>query len=143
MTSGIPIFYYGDEQYFNGGSDPRNREPLWGKMNQQSEMYVLLKKLVSFRKANLLWNLDQVQRYADDQFYAFTRGNILTAYTNSNDYIKRNITYHPYKNGDKLCNIFNSSDCVSVDNNNFDIVLLNGEFKIFVLQNRQKLLQEE
>ena len=26
---GIPMFYYGDEQYFNGGSDPQNREVLF------------------------------------------------------------------------------------------------------------------
>lgn len=30
LTDGIPIVYYGDEQYFSGGNDPANREPLWG-----------------------------------------------------------------------------------------------------------------
>jgi alpha-amylase len=30
MTSrGIPIMYYGTEQYFDGGNDPFDREPLW------------------------------------------------------------------------------------------------------------------
>lgn len=30
LTSrGIPFVYYGDEQYFNGGNDPANRESLW------------------------------------------------------------------------------------------------------------------
>ncbi|KAJ3334017.1 hypothetical protein HDU76_013092 [Blyttiomyces sp. JEL0837] len=29
FTNGIPIFYYGTEQSFNGGNDPNDREPLW------------------------------------------------------------------------------------------------------------------
>ncbi|KIY43712.1 glycoside hydrolase family 13 protein [Fistulina hepatica ATCC 64428] len=29
MSDGIPIMYYGQEQYFSGGGDPYNREPLW------------------------------------------------------------------------------------------------------------------
>jgi len=33
---GIPIFYYGDEQGFNGATDPYCREPLWTKMNKDS-----------------------------------------------------------------------------------------------------------
>jgi alpha-amylase len=40
MTArGIPFFYYGDEQYFSGGSDPANRESLWNAMDTTSEMY--------------------------------------------------------------------------------------------------------
>ena len=35
MTSvGIPMVYYGAEQYFAGGNDPANRETLWGHMNK-------------------------------------------------------------------------------------------------------------
>ena len=32
ILAGIPIIYYGDEQSFNGGDDPYNREPLFGRM---------------------------------------------------------------------------------------------------------------
>lgn len=40
MTSrGIPFVYYGSEQYFGGGADPNNREPLWGSFNTQSALY--------------------------------------------------------------------------------------------------------
>lgn len=35
MTSvGIPIVYYGAEQFFAGGNDPHNRETLWTNMNK-------------------------------------------------------------------------------------------------------------
>jgi alpha-amylase len=36
---GIPFFYYGNEQYFNGGNDPLNRESLWNAMDTNSEGY--------------------------------------------------------------------------------------------------------
>jgi alpha-amylase len=29
MARGIPVFYYGGEQYFKGPQDPGCREPLW------------------------------------------------------------------------------------------------------------------
>ena len=42
-------------------------------------------------------------QYVDDNFYAFTRGNVLAFFTNvqSSQY---KITYHDFKEGDKLCN---------------------------------------
>jgi len=46
MTSrGIPFVYYGSEQYFGGGNDPKNREPLWGNFNTQSALYQQIAKV--------------------------------------------------------------------------------------------------
>lgn len=40
LTSvGIPIIYYGSEQYFNGGQDPYDREPMWNSFNRNSDLY--------------------------------------------------------------------------------------------------------
>lgn len=40
MTArGIPFFYYGDEQGFNGGNDPANRESLWNAMDTNADVY--------------------------------------------------------------------------------------------------------
>lgn len=36
---GIPFFYYGDEQGFNGGADPNNREPMWGHFDRNHELF--------------------------------------------------------------------------------------------------------
>lgn len=45
----------------------------------------------------------------------------------------RKITYHPYKPGQKLCNLLYSGDCIIVTADNLvNVVLLNGESKIFV-----------
>lgn len=42
------------------------------------------------------------------------------------------ISYHPFSNGQVICNVFfPSSDCITV-NGGFNIYLLNGEVKIYV-----------
>ena len=38
-AQGIPFYYYGSEQAFNGAGDPKNRESLWQAMNTDSEIY--------------------------------------------------------------------------------------------------------
>ena len=56
------------------------------------------------RKEQKIWDKTIVQRYADDNFYAFTRGNMLACFTNVQS-LQRTITYHEFNNGDKLCNV--------------------------------------
>eukprot|EP00029_Vermamoeba_vermiformis_P005603 TRINITY_DN1998_c0_g1_i1.p1 TRINITY_DN1998_c0_g1~~TRINITY_DN1998_c0_g1_i1.p1 ORF type:complete len:471 (-),score=85.46 TRINITY_DN1998_c0_g1_i1:52-1464(-) len=133
---GIPIIYYGTEQGFAGGNDPNNREPLWTSgYNTNTDLYTHIKTLVAFRKQAQLWNYDQVQRYADDNFYAYTRDQYFVALTNvgqNGNQIVRTITYHPYKNGQKLCNLFYPTDCVVVANNQFQVYLDNGESKVLL-----------
>ena len=107
------MFYYGGEQYYSGGDDPNNREPLWDNYNTDTELYKILTKVHALRKKVNIWDLEIVQRYADDNFYAFTRGNVLACFTNTYS-IQRTITYHEYSEGDKLCDILNESDCVIV-----------------------------
>ena len=36
VWEGIPVFYYAGEQYYAGGADPNNREPLWDNYNTKS-----------------------------------------------------------------------------------------------------------
>lgn len=100
-------------------------------MDTNSEIYKIVKKINEFRKSVSIWNLPQVQRYADDVFYAFTRGNIFAAFTNQEYDFSRPITYHPYPNGTKLCNIFNNNDVLFVNNNQFQVYMSGGNFKIY------------
>jgi len=129
---GIPMVYYGDEHAFGGGPDPTNRETLWTNMHTDSDIYQFLKILNNFRKETQFYKHDQIQRYSDDSFYAFTRGEYFFAFTNSLDYQSKTITYHPYPDGTVLCNIFHREDCIEVKNGEFFVVLINGEMKIFV-----------
>ena len=117
---GIPVFYYGGEQFYSGGADPNNREPLWGNYNTQSEMYVALAAANKVRKEHKVWTSPLVQRYVDDVFYAFTRGDVLIAVTRGEG-CQRTINYHDFKDGDKLCNALDTSDCVTVQGKNINI----------------------
>jgi len=114
LSNGIPIVYYGDEQYFNGGSDPLNRETLFNKKNKDSDLYITIKQVNSARQAYEVWNTPQIQRYADDNFYAYTRGDLLALFVNIDEFITREITFHEFAENSKLCNIFDANDCVYV-----------------------------
>jgi len=127
---GIPIIYYGEEQAFNGGKDPENREPLWTSMRTDSEMYQYLKTLVTFRRDTEFYKHDQVERLVDEHFYAFSRGQYFFAFTNSEDEQIRTVNYHPYQDGAVLCNIFNQDKCVEVKNGEFQLCLQDKQVQI-------------
>ena len=124
LWEGIPIHYYGGEQYFSGGDDPTNREPLWNNYNTDSELYKIIGKVNNLRKKVNIWNYNVVQRYCVENFYAFTRGNVLACFSN-NDGGSYVISYHEFDNGDKLCNILDDDDCVIVTDNIININMLN------------------
>ncbi|EFA77339.1 putative alpha-amylase [Heterostelium album PN500] len=135
-SEGIPIVYYGSEQAFNGGADPDNRETLWTTgFNTDSTLYQFIRTVVLFVKQQSLYQYPQIQRYADDSFYAFTRGDTFVALTNGGSnqgQISRTITYQPYQDGTTLCNIFwPTEDCIKVVDGQFTIYLDNGESKIY------------
>jgi len=135
MGQGIPIIYYGTEQGFSGSADPNNREILWASgFSTSNPLFSIITTLITYRKSAQVWNYPQTQRYADAQFYAFTRGNTFVALTNvgsNGGQIIRNITYHPYSNGQKLCDLFYQTDCITVTNGSFSVYLDSGESKVF------------
>ena len=133
MWEGIPVFYYGGEQFFNGGGDPNNREPLWGHYDTSSDMYVTLKKANEVRVNKKIWTTEVIQRYADDVFYAFTRGDVLVCLTRGES-CSRSITYHEFNIGDKLCNALDSNDCVTVDSSKSIAINMGQDPKIYVKQ---------
>ena len=116
--------YYGGEQYYSGGDAPENREPLWDNYNTESELYKILGKVNSLRKQIQIWEYDTVLRYVDDNFYAFTRGNVLACFTNTNS-LQITISYHDFSEGDTLCNILDDKDCVSVSDGSINIEMGN------------------
>jgi len=133
---GVPILYYGTEQGYAGGNDPNNREPLWTSgFSMSNSLFGLISTLAAYRTRAQLWNYPQVQRYSDDHFYAFTRGTTFVALTNGGSnqaQITRSITYHPYADGTKLCNLLYPEDCITVAGGKFSVYLNNGEFKVFL-----------
>ena len=105
----------------------------WGTIlcwRTDSILYQIISKVNPLRKKVSIWNLQIFQRYADNNFYAFTKGNVLACFTNVNS-LERPITYHEYNEGDTLCNILYDNDCVSVSGGTIDINM--GDYpKVYV-----------
>lgn len=49
MYDGIPVVYYGQEQYFKGRDDPANREPLWPSQYHDNDAVRLIASINQFR----------------------------------------------------------------------------------------------
>eukprot|EP00343_Euplotes_focardii_P008497 CAMPEP_0205822688 /NCGR_PEP_ID=MMETSP0206-20130828/13615_1 /ASSEMBLY_ACC=CAM_ASM_000279 /TAXON_ID=36767 /ORGANISM="Euplotes focardii, Strain TN1" /LENGTH=394 /DNA_ID=CAMNT_0053119183 /DNA_START=225 /DNA_END=1409 /DNA_ORIENTATION=+ len=115
FAEGIPIVYYGTEQYYGGGDDPKNREQLWTNFDTSSNLYTMLKEAISVRKSHQTWGHKYVERYIDDHFLAFSRNDVLIALTNTGNPGTKLVTYHPFNEGDVVCNIFDG-ECQTVNN---------------------------
>ena len=74
-------------------------------------MYVALAAANKVRKEKQVWTQPVVQRYADDVFYAFTRG----------EGCQRSLDYHRFKEGETLCNALDTSDCITVQGGKLNI----------------------
>lgn len=133
-SKGIPITYYGSEQAFNGGDDPLNREVLWTSKYSTGDIPNFLTVINKARKVTSWFNQVQIERYIDDFFYAFSRGTTFFTFTNQPDKQQvRTITYHPYAEGQTICNIFYpTTDCITIKNKMFTVYLVGGEVKIYV-----------
>ena len=95
--NGIPIMYYGTEQYFNGGNDPYDREALWPTKLQKTDLYHWVAKINAARAETGWWKSKQIERWCDDRFFAFTRGDTFFAFsTDYNGDESRTVTYHSY-----------------------------------------------
>ncbi|KAG8777412.1 hypothetical protein FRC12_000372 [Ceratobasidium sp. 428] len=49
MYDGIPVVYYGQEQYFKGRDDPANREPLWPSGYHENDALNMMTTMNQFR----------------------------------------------------------------------------------------------
>lgn len=134
FAKGIPILYYGTEQGYSGDDDPHNREQLWPNFNVQHPLYRYIKKIIELRKKFRIWEEDQIERYVQHNVYAFSRGKVLVAVTNTHSRVEYHFGSTPYDDGEVVCNIFHPSDCVRVRNHHLHVVLNDGEPKIYVPQ---------
>lgn len=89
---GIPVIYYGDEQYLhndtNGGGDPYNR-PMMSSFSTATTGYKLINKLSGLRQSNtaLAYGTTQ-QRWMNNDVYIFERqfyNNVVLVAINKND----------------------------------------------------------
>jgi alpha-amylase len=105
---------------------------MFGRHDNSSDLYQMMKIVNEVRKKEKIYYKVFVQRYVDDNIYAFTRGNVLIVVTNTNKKIEAKINNHRFKIGDIYCNALLKEDCIIV-NDNIDIIM-NGEPKIYIKQ---------
>ena len=130
---GIPIFYYGSEQGFGGGYDPANREPMWNNFNQNHEIFKFIQAINRARKATSANTMPFQEKWVDDNFYCFTRGKFFVGLTNRvSGSLSVDVPNTGFSEGDTVCNIFNSSDCVRIGGGKLHLTLNNGEVKIYI-----------
>ena len=136
---GIPVLYYGDEQYFTGGVDPENREPLWGHYNKTSPLYIKYALSNKIRKGKKIWETELENFDCDEVFCSFTRGDILVAVTRG-EACEKTVKEHTFKNGDIICNIFDTEDCLEVGEDGIELNM--GEDpKVYIKKDDLKLLE--
>ena len=136
---GIPVLYYGDEQYFTGGVDPENREPLWGHYYKTSPLYIKYALSNKIRKGKKIWETELENFDCDEVFCSFTRGDILIAVTRG-EACERTVKEHKFENGDIICNIFDTEDCLEVGENGIELNM--GEDpKVYVKKDDLKYLE--
>jgi alpha-amylase len=130
---GIPFYYYGSEQAYAGGSDPHNRESLWQDMNTQSDIYKMTATVNRVRKDHNIGHQQQMEKYVTDNFYAYSRGNVLVALTNTHDKQHESVPNTPWSDGTEVCNAFYpTTDCQTISGGAVDVWLADGESKIYV-----------
>jgi glycosidase len=132
---GIGLLFYGDEQAFAGGNYPNNCEVLWPYINNTgSQMYSFVKAVVAYRKANQVWNYSWVERYCAQNFYVYSRGQAMMAFSNTDKNQMYWVAYHPYQVGNVVCNVLQTNDCVTVTSQGVQIFLDGGECKLYQLK---------
>jgi len=96
-------------------------------------MYKFIGKVNAIRSQEKWWNYPAVERWCDDNFYAFSRNDVLVVLSNvDNASIERTITFSDYAPGTVLVNQLDEADTVTVgDDKSYTVVLPEGLPKIY------------
>ncbi|EEB05470.1 alpha-amylase [Schizosaccharomyces japonicus yFS275] len=88
FMDGFPIIYQGQEQMYNGGDDPENRDALWkSRYDTTNSMFRVISSLLKYRLklcdiySNFTTEPTQ-PLLVNDQLYAFTRPGVYVILTN-------------------------------------------------------------
>ena len=112
-------------------------------MNTDSDIYKMPAAVNNARKSTQSYNSDFQEKYVLDNFYAFSRGDMLVALTNSHNQQQIAIPNTPWSDGTTVCNIFYpDSDCQTISNKTINVTLANGENKIYVPKSSLEQTQE-
>ena len=130
---GIPVVYYGDEQYFNGGGDPGCREALWeSNYDTTTPLYQYYKVSLHYRKKKALWDKDLEQLIFGTDYYFFRRGDdVLIGVSPERESTNELELNGKIKKG-TFCNIFHKKDCIEIPDDGKVTITLNNDPKVYI-----------
>lgn len=115
MSDGIPIVYYGQEQYSNGNADPYNRAPLWPSGYANTTAYQLVTTLNKFRNfltQNSTWLYSSANVLATTEYgIAIMKGDVISIITNIGS-PPRNVSIPVYTHFQTETDLVNILTCV-------------------------------
>lgn len=79
-------------------------------MDTESEMYQFVAKINAARKAVKVWDHPYIERYVLDNFFAFSKGDMVVMTTNHDTEVNVEMPYIPFDDGTEVCNIFWPND---------------------------------
>lgn len=124
LRDGIPIVYYGQEQHYDGGVVPNQREALWlGGYDIYSELYGWIQQTNKVRAAAAAANADFLTSRTESLFYeddaeggsvvAFRKGQMMSMFTNGGVNATNDVNYaiqralHKYAIGSEVVDVLN------------------------------------
>ena len=139
---GIPVLYYGDEQYFEGGGDPGCREALWeSNYNKTTALYKYYKQSLNIRKKKQIWNKDLEQIYFDEDFYSFRRGDDVLVVLTPDKALEKEFDNKDKKlKAGKYINIFNKDDTITIIADQKIKVRMTNDPKVYIPEADANLL---
>ncbi|KAJ5221488.1 uncharacterized protein N7469_010375 [Penicillium citrinum] len=143
MADGIPIIYAGQEQHYNGGSDPYNREAVWlSGYNTDSALYKLIAKANAIR-SHAINHDDRYLSYKNYPIYqdtttiAMRKGykgkqtiTILSNKGSNGDGYDFNLPNTGYDAGTKLTEIITCSSITVADDGKVPVSMNKGQPRI-------------
>lgn len=139
MSDGIPIVYYGQEQYSNGNADPYNRAALWPTNYANTTAYQLitkLNKLRNFLVQDSTWLHSSAEVLAATEYgLAIMKGNVVSIMTNIGS-PPNNVSvpvYTPFPVEKNLINILTCTPWVVGSNGTVDVEYTLGGQPVILL----------
>ena len=101
-------------------------------MNTDSDIYKMTAAVNAARHATSSYDHSVDEKYVEDNFYAFARGDMFVALTNSYDQVQYTVPNLPWSDGTTVCSIYNGDDCQQINGGSMQVTLVNGENKIYI-----------
>ena len=97
-----------------------------------TDLYRMTAAVNAARHATSSYDHSFDEKYVEDNFYAFARGDMFVALTNSYEQVQYTVSNLSWSDGTTVCSIYNGEDCQQINSGSMQVTLINGENKIYI-----------